>query len=135
MSVRSGADPPRPWRRIDPYLPEERILFAGDLVFNKSHPYLGDGFPREWKSKLKEMEAMNMEVVIPGHGDPGGKEIISTMKGYIESLEGIVISMKNEGENSDDIEKVQIPERFKDWWLTNYFYSNLEFMFNEIKTN
>jgi glyoxylase-like metal-dependent hydrolase (beta-lactamase superfamily II) len=114
------------------YLPDEGILFAGDLVFNKNHPYLGDGFPQEWKSKLNEMESMEIHVVIPGHGDPGGKEIIDTMKDYIESIEGIVTEMKNEGKSLEDIEKVQIPERYEEWWLSNYFYSNLEFMFDKI---
>lgn len=114
------------------YLPDEGIMFAGDLVFNKNHPYLGDGYPQDWKIKLKEMEAMKIEVVIPGHGDPGGKEIINTMKEYIESIEEIVTEMKNEGKSLEDIEKIQMPERYKDWLLDNYFRSNLEFMFNKI---
>lgn len=43
--------------------------------------------------------------------------------------------MKDEGNSIDDLKKVQMPERYKDWWLANYFHSNLEFMFYEIKVN
>ncbi|OFY66289.1 MAG: hypothetical protein A2Y71_15355 [Bacteroidetes bacterium RBG_13_42_15] len=112
------------------YLPDDGILFSGDLVFNKNHPYLGDGYPHDWEIKLDEMESLDIKIVVPGHGDPGGKEIISTMKNYIESIESIVAELKNEGKGLEDIKKVQMPERYKDWWLTNYFYSNLRFVFN-----
>jgi len=114
------------------YLPEEGILFAGDLVFNKSHPYLGDGYPLEWESKLKEMEAMKIEVVIPGHGDPGGKEIIRLIREYIEDMEEIAKEMKDKGNSIEEIKNVQIPEKYKDWWLGNYFQSNLRYMFDKI---
>jgi glyoxylase-like metal-dependent hydrolase (beta-lactamase superfamily II) len=114
------------------YLPDEGILFAGDLVFNKSHPYLGDGYPLEWESKLKEMEAMKIEVVIPGHGDPGGKEIIRSIREYIEDIEEIAKEMKDKGNSIEAIKNIQVPEKYKDWWLENYFHSNLEFMFDKI---
>jgi glyoxylase-like metal-dependent hydrolase (beta-lactamase superfamily II) len=112
------------------YLPEEGILFAGDLVFNKFHPYLGNGYPEEWKSKLTEMESMKIQVVIPGHGDLGGKEMIKSTREYIEGMEGIAEEMKFKGNSIDDIKKVQMPGIYKDWWLENFFYANLEFMFN-----
>jgi glyoxylase-like metal-dependent hydrolase (beta-lactamase superfamily II) len=114
------------------YLPEEGILFAGDLVFNKSHPYLGDGYPQDWKIKLNEMESMDIKVVIPGHGDPGGKEIIRSIWEYIEDIEEIAKEMKDKGNSIEEIKNVQIPEKYKDWWLENYFHSNLEFMFDKI---
>lgn len=111
------------------YLPDEGILFAADLVFSKSHAYLGDGFPKEWKSILTILESMEIKVVIPGHGDPGGKELIHEMKGYIEDIEHLASQMKKEGKSSDDIKMIQIPEKYRDWWLGGYFYSNLLFMF------
>ena len=114
------------------YLPEDGILFAGDLVFNKFHPYLGDGYPRDWTNILKEMELMNVHAVIPGHGDPGGKEIIKATREYIESLEVIAKSMKDEGKSIEDIGKIQIPGKYKDWWLENYFHPNLEYIFKEL---
>jgi cyclase len=117
------------------YLPEEGILFAGDLVFNKSHPYLGDGYPQSWKSILEELESIDIKVVVPGHGDLGGKETIGNMKNYIESIESIVKEMKDERKGSEDLVKVQIPERYKDWWLGDYFLSNLKFLFNTNVTN
>jgi cyclase len=113
------------------YLPDEGIVFAGDLVFNDHHPYLGDGYPSEWKRALTELGSMKISVVVPGHGEPRGREIIRATKEYIESLERIVEQMMSEGKGLDDLKNVRIPERYKDWWLANYFPSNLERLFQD----
>jgi cyclase len=114
------------------YLPEERILFAGDLVFNEGHPYLGYGFHNELKTRLRELELMDPETVIPGHGDPGGKEIIISTGVYVEDIEKIAVEIYNADKSLDDINDVEIPARHKDWILGDYFYSNLECIFKEI---
>jgi cobalamin biosynthesis Mg chelatase CobN len=84
---------------------------------------------------MEEMGSMDVKVVIPGHGNPGGKETIGIMLNYIESIENIVKEMKNEKKSFEDLVKVQIPERYKDWWLGDYFLSNLKFLFNANLTN
>jgi hypothetical protein len=63
------------------------------------------------------------------------QENIRTMKDYIESPEEIVTALKDEGKGVADIKNVQMPERYKDWWLADYFQTNLKFVFNEIMTN
>ncbi|MBN1182314.1 MAG: MBL fold metallo-hydrolase [Bacteroidales bacterium] len=111
------------------YLPKEKIIFAADLIFNKSHPYLADGDFRNLKTILTSLELMEINKVVPGHGDIGGKELISVMKEYIEDLEDLAARMKSEGKSPEDIEMVQIPAKYKDWILGAYFHSNLRFVF------
>ena len=50
------------------YLPKEKILVAGDLV---THPVLFtyDGYPSEWIQTLEKIEQLNVETLVPGHGD------------------------------------------------------------------
>jgi glyoxylase-like metal-dependent hydrolase (beta-lactamase superfamily II) len=112
-------------------LSDEGIVFAGDLVFNDHHPYLGDGYPREWKRALTELESMKISTVVPGHGEPGGKEIIRATREYIESLERMVERMVKDGKGIDDLRNVRIPDRYKGWWLANYFHPNLERLYND----
>lgn len=112
------------------YLPGEGILFAGDLVFNQGHPYLGYGYTEELKAKLTELEQMKPRIVVPGHGDPGGPEIIKLTRDYVEDIERIVKEMKDAGNSIEDIGKVPMPEKYKDWIVGNYFFSNLRYMFN-----
>ena len=112
------------------FLPDEGILFAGDLVFHEAHPYLGYGFTDALKMKLTELELMEPQLVVPGHGDPGGVETIIATREYIEDLEMIAEEMKAAGRSAADIGNIPMPEKYNDWILGNYFYTNLEYLFN-----
>ncbi|MGE5221866.1 MAG: MBL fold metallo-hydrolase, partial [Omnitrophica WOR_2 bacterium] len=41
------------------YLPEDKIIFASDLLFVESHPYLPDGNPESWKAILDELSMLD----------------------------------------------------------------------------
>jgi len=48
------------------YLPAEKILITGDLLDDM--PYTGDGSPRELVATLGELDKLDFEFVVPGHG-------------------------------------------------------------------
>jgi glyoxylase-like metal-dependent hydrolase (beta-lactamase superfamily II) len=50
------------------YVPSEKVLFAGDLVFRGRIPFVGNADSRGWLHALNEIEALNPNIVIPGHG-------------------------------------------------------------------
>ncbi len=50
------------------YVPSEKVLFAGDLVFRGRIPFVGNADSRGWLHALDEIEAFNLSIVIPGHG-------------------------------------------------------------------
>src|SRR5262249_9679145 len=60
------------------WLPEQRVLFAGDLVENRFFPILPDEDAHGdlWIEVLGKLEALGPEVVVPGHGEVGGPELI-----------------------------------------------------------
>jgi cyclase len=49
------------------YLPAEKALISGDLV-TAGLPYMGDAFVPEWVAALDEVAALDVEVILPGHG-------------------------------------------------------------------
>ena len=55
------------------WLPEQRIVYAGDFVFNDRmlgvHPF---SQVVEWRKAFERMAALKPRVVVPGHGFPGG---------------------------------------------------------------
>jgi glyoxylase-like metal-dependent hydrolase (beta-lactamase superfamily II) len=61
------------------YLPKEKILFAGDLVSNKSIPWLldPDMQVKGWLACLDSLltPAFTIEKLVPGHGEIGEKPI------------------------------------------------------------
>ena len=50
------------------YVPSEKVLFAGDLVFRGRIPFVGNADSRGWLHALDEIEALTPSIVIPGHG-------------------------------------------------------------------
>ena len=49
------------------YLPGEKALISGDLL-TAGLPYMGDAFVPEWVGTLDEVAALDIEVILPGHG-------------------------------------------------------------------
>lgn len=50
------------------YLPQERVLFAGDLVFRNRIPYVGQADSRHWIDSLEALLRFDTAVIVPGHG-------------------------------------------------------------------
>nr|WP_253262402.1 MBL fold metallo-hydrolase [Ramlibacter montanisoli] len=50
------------------FLPGERVLFAGDLVFRGRIPFVGQADSRQWIAALDTLVKMDALVVVPGHG-------------------------------------------------------------------
>lgn len=51
------------------WLPEERILFSGDLVEYGATPYTGDAYHRDWPKTLDNLKALEPQQIVPGRGD------------------------------------------------------------------
>jgi glyoxylase-like metal-dependent hydrolase (beta-lactamase superfamily II) len=50
------------------YIPSEKVLFAGDLVFRGRIPFVGNADSKGWLQALDEIGSLNPNIVIPGHG-------------------------------------------------------------------
>jgi len=50
------------------WLPQERILFSGDLVEYDATPYTGDAYLADWPSTLDAIAALSPEKLVPGRG-------------------------------------------------------------------
>jgi glyoxylase-like metal-dependent hydrolase (beta-lactamase superfamily II) len=50
------------------WLPEERVLFAGDLVEHGATPYCGDAHLRDWPTTLDRLATMAPAKLLPGRG-------------------------------------------------------------------
>ena len=69
------------------WFPGQRILIAGDVVFNDMHVYTAetDGKAREqWLNSLKRVRELNPSVVVPGHSRVGAPLDSSTAVDFTE---------------------------------------------------
>jgi cyclase len=97
------------------WLPGERVLFTGDLIGVRSHLNLTRGDPDNWHTILDQLEALDPEHVVPGHGPPAGPEAIATARRYIETLLQLATSPGDH----------EPPDEFAGWRFPDGFGQNL----------
>ena len=51
------------------FLPKERIVFTGDLLL-QGPSYMGDAYLDEWSATLDRVKALEVDLIVPGHGEP-----------------------------------------------------------------
>jgi cyclase len=84
-------------------------------------------------SAIKMMKALNPEVVVPGHGDPGTVKILDDMEDYYKLLLERVGAMVKAGKSLDDIKKeLRMPET-DDWAGKDRFPNNIEAAYRAVK--
>lgn len=50
------------------WLPQEKVLFSGDLVEYDATPYAGDAYFQDWPTTLDKLAALRAERLVPGRG-------------------------------------------------------------------
>lgn len=59
------------------HVPDASTVLAGDLVEVGAPPAFEDAYPFEWPATLARIEALDADVVVPGHGAPAGHALLS----------------------------------------------------------
>jgi glyoxylase-like metal-dependent hydrolase (beta-lactamase superfamily II) len=66
------------------HLPEQRIVFTGDVLFRLCTPIGWEGTFDGWIAALDRIAALDPEVIVPGHGPLCGVEGPREMRAYLE---------------------------------------------------
>jgi glyoxylase-like metal-dependent hydrolase (beta-lactamase superfamily II) len=78
--------------------PKTGSLFTGDLAYNNVHAWLKDTPPTKWIAALEELQKLDVKQVYPGHGEPGGPEILDATLTYLKDFDAAVKASKNQKE-------------------------------------
>jgi len=116
------------------YLPGEKVVFTGDLFFNAAFPSTQDASLLEWMKTLREVIKLNAEKFVPGHGSPGTRKDVQDFLGYLEDLKAIVEPAVARGDSLEQlIRDTAIPAKYSAFRFPNFFPSNLQKMYAELK--
>jgi glyoxylase-like metal-dependent hydrolase (beta-lactamase superfamily II) len=78
--------PAHTWGDLVVYLPQHKILFAGDVAFFYVAPFCQNAHPSKWIEWCQVIEKMDVDIIVPGHGPIGSKQELAEMRGYLERL-------------------------------------------------
>jgi len=79
------------------FLPDERILFTGDLVVVDEHPALGQCDSEGWLRKLTWLRRQKYSLIVPGHGPLCNVESSEPVSEYIRAMRSKVRSQYKSG--------------------------------------
>lgn len=68
------------------YLPEEKIVFTGDILFNEGHPIMWAGPIENWIEACRYIRSLDVDVVVPGHGPITDKGAVAKLQEYFEYI-------------------------------------------------
>jgi cyclase len=65
------------------HLPQERVLFSGDIVVCEQHPFMGHANSQQWMQALDRIRTMDVDTIVPGHGPLCGVDATTRMTAYL----------------------------------------------------
>jgi glyoxylase-like metal-dependent hydrolase (beta-lactamase superfamily II) len=66
------------------WVPGDRVVFTGDLLFNEGHPIMWAGPVENWIAACQYIADLDPDVVVPGHGPITDVAAVRNMKAYFE---------------------------------------------------
>ncbi|MED1204424.1 MBL fold metallo-hydrolase [Heyndrickxia acidicola] len=111
------------------YIPEEKIAFMGDLVLENLHPPLFHS--QEFKDNLLKVRQLDIERIVPGHGNIVTKNQIDVMIAYLTHLNEKVTRSIEKGMTLEELLVSEISADYAAWTGIDGYKRNLNAVYQE----
>src|SRR6516165_487373 len=68
------------------HLPDDGVVFTGDILFHGGHPIVWAGPVANWVAACERLLELDASVIVPGHGPLAAPSALADLKGYFEFL-------------------------------------------------
>ena len=86
-------------------IPAEGVLFAGDIAFHQYIPNARDGYPSQWVEVAQQVEEIQCDTIVPGHGPLGTRRDLAEMR---ECLAHIIPQVRQAFDQGLSVEEAQL---------------------------
>ncbi len=88
------------------FLPDDKVLFPGDLALATAGPYMQspDVDPAGWEKVLARLSQLDVEKIVPGHGGVGTRKAIAETLAYVKNVNDAARMLVREKVGDDQIE-------------------------------
>jgi cyclase len=95
------------------FVPEERVVFTGDNVTYKVRGFLHEADPFSWLESLKRIGDLDVDFIIPGHGEVCDKSYLKDEASYIQDCLDTVGKAVDRGWTKDEaIARLSLPDYY-----------------------
>ncbi|HNM78314.1 MAG TPA: MBL fold metallo-hydrolase [Tepidiformaceae bacterium] len=117
------------------WIPERKLLFTGDIIFNGGTPFALGGSVAGWLVALERIEALGAETIVPGHGSVCGPEVIADVRAYLQFVQETAKRGMDAGTPPLELAQNLDLGRFKDLHDTERLVPNLHRAYSELQGN
>ena len=115
------------------WVPDRKLLFAGDLIFNGGTPFVIAGSVQGSLNALESIRALGAETIVPGHGEICGPEIIDEMVSYLRFLQESARKGFDAGLAPLELARQIDLGRYTEWHDTERLAGNIHRAYSEIR--
>jgi glyoxylase-like metal-dependent hydrolase (beta-lactamase superfamily II) len=84
------------------HLPDERLMFSGDLVFDQVTPLAFEGHVGDWIDVCDQLDALDVDAIAPGHGPAGDKTGLRDMRRYLQLVHDGARTAFDDGRSAEE---------------------------------
>lgn len=85
------------------YLPKDKVLCTGDAVVNGAYNFTGHANLTNWPNVVTKARKLDVVHVLPGHGMPGGPELLAGQMQFFTDLRSSVNKEMKAGKKLSDL--------------------------------
>lgn len=115
------------------HLPEQRIVFAGDILFRCCTPIGWEGTFQRWIAALDFIVGFEPDLIVPGHGPVCGIEGPREMKAYLEYVRSEAKRFFDAGLSALEAAKKMDLGPYADWTEPERLIFNVERAYRELR--
>jgi cyclase len=113
-------------------LPDERVLFSGDILFHGCHPIAWAGPVSNWIAACDRILALDVDVIVPGHGPIADKSAVAELKAYFEYLLEHARTCLEKGMTPLEAARSLALDRWADWGEAERLVVNIATIYTEL---
>lgn len=117
------------------HVPEDRIVFTGDIVFVGGHPVMWAGPVSNWISACDHILGLDVETVVPGHGPISGKGEVRALRSYFTELHDEARKRYDAGLGWVEASEQIVADFFNDWIDRERVFINVNSLYREFDGN
>ena len=115
------------------WIPERKVLFGGDVVFNGGQPFALAGSIEGWLEALDRLRALGAETIVPGHGAVCGPDVLDDLTAYFRLVQGAARQGLDANIEPLEVARALDLGRFGDWLDGERLPANLHRAYSELR--
>lgn len=115
------------------WIPERRVLIAGDLIFHEGTPFALQGSIGGWLQALERLRELDAEVIVPGHGPVAGPAVIGEVESYLRFIQRVAAAGFEAGADPLEVARDTDLGEFAEWLDAERIVGNLHRAYAELR--